>query len=673
MNKKNKQRRSGSPDLHFEVGGEIAGFTAAGIAAFGDLNPEAIVREIMQNSLDAAREAGRDACIRFELKKHALDEVPGIKQYREAFDCAKQAQKRLRNGALADQAKDIVEAIETCLKSESCRTLYILDNGIGLDKARMKGILADGVSVKSENSAGAVGNGHFVVIPASDLRYVLYGGLTQQKQMIAAGHAILASHQSKDGRRVSKSKDGRRVSKSKDGYFVKRLNQDLYDPYTFLQNSEIPEYIMSKLKWIADRWQSGTVVAVPGFNDFRESKSLWDMISKAAACNFFAAFAQKELRVEFIKEEGETQVLDHTTIRATLAEYRDQRRAYSKFLSGSRAAAALDTVEKGDDVSVETEVGNVALKLRKLDDGKTSIELCRNGMWITNKLPGKLREANFASLKPFHCVVLLKAEAEDAGSIHRLVRKAEGPLHNEVSLKKLRTDERKQVYKALEAIASKVHEIIPPTSNEQYKVHHVLSISKHGIAPGGQRSSLVGKFREVPRRRSRAPTEGESQTEEGLDPDEFENQGKGNGTGSRRRRSGRGSFRRTGNALRIRGLSVPTGARSYRFDIRSEERCVGSEIRFVLDEGLDETCDDVGGEEFVRLKTVKVDGEAVSGENLIRDEKNRVLGVRLGALDRDNPLNIEIDYELPESVHVSADSPIVLKTEIIRRAGDSAK
>lgn len=665
MNKKNPKQRSvkrpvsnEKADLRFGPAGEVAGFTVAGLAAFSDLNPAAIVRELMQNSLDAAREAERDvAHIRFEMKRHDLNKVPGIQQYRRTFDRAQKDQKGLRpDGTLSDQAKDIVGAIQTCLDSKSSTTLYILDNGIGLDEARMKGILADGVSIKSEASAGAVGNGHLTVVPASDLRYVLYGGLPKPGQMIAAGHAILASHQSEE-------------PMGKDGYFVKELKQDLFDRYVFPQNNEIPEYIKSKLKWIADRWQSGTVVAVPGFNCFRESDDLWDIISNAAACNFFAAFAQKELRVEFVGEDGETKALDHTTIDTTLAQFRDQKRTRSKFLSGSWAFAAFETIRTGQDVTVETELGNVSLKWRVMEEGKTSIDLCRSGMWITNKLPGKLRESQFSGLQPFHCVVLLKAED---GKIHQSVRKAEGPLHNDVSLKRLQPAERKELTRAMETIASKIREIIPPYESEQFKVHDVLSIKAYGAAPGGRRSSVVGKFREVPRRRSRAMTEGESEVEEGSEPQEFE-RGKGTSTPGRRHRGGRGSFRRAGNALRLRGLAVPTGTRSCRFELTPEEHCPECEIRFALDESLDETCDDTGGEEFVRLKTVTVNGEAVSGSNLTCDEKGNALGVRLGSLDPGKPLNIQIAYELPEGVAASPDGPVVLKTEIIRRAANSAK
>ena len=198
-------KKTQRPNLHFGTG-DLSGFTPAGIAGFSDLNPTAVVRELLQNSLDAAREAGRDiAYIRFEVEEHPMRSIPGIQAYRDAFKCAVKDQQKLLGGKLPDQAIGIVDAIRTCLESEQCTTLFVLDNGIGLDKKRMQGILADGLSVKSEAGTGAVGNGHLVVLPASDLRYVLYGGRTGQGKAIGSGHVVLASFQK---RGVRKSKDG---------------------------------------------------------------------------------------------------------------------------------------------------------------------------------------------------------------------------------------------------------------------------------------------------------------------------------------------------------------------------------------------------------------------------------------------------------------------------------
>ena len=56
-----------SPDLHFGPGNS-SGFTPAGIAAFDNLRPAAVVRELIQNALDAAHIAGvMPARVRFQL------------------------------------------------------------------------------------------------------------------------------------------------------------------------------------------------------------------------------------------------------------------------------------------------------------------------------------------------------------------------------------------------------------------------------------------------------------------------------------------------------------------------------------------------------------------------------------------------------------------------------
>ena len=624
-------KKTRNPDLHFGTG-DLSGFTPAGIAGFSDLNPTAVVRELLQNSLDAAREADKDlAHIRFEVEEHPIDSVPGIQAYRDAFKCTVKDQKKLLGGKLPDQAIGIVDAIRTCLESKQCTTLFVLDNGIGLDKKRMQAILADGLSVKSEKGTGAVGNGHLVVLPASDLRYVLYGGRTKQGEAIGSGHAVLASFQK------------RGVRKSKDGFFAKALRDDFFDPLLFPQNSEIPGYIRSKLKWISDHWApgAGTIVAVPGFNHFRESrKSLWDMVSKAAACSFFAAFAGKNLRVE-VKENGTLLFLDHSNIATTLEHFSDEKR--NKFLSGSRALAAFETTQTGKTATVDTDVGRITMKWREVPNGKTRIDLCRNGMWITDNLP-KLSVHQFSTLKPFHCVVLL--DASD-GEIHRLVRKAEGPLHNHVEARKwLSPDEKKKLNAAMDAVSAQIHQIIPAYEGEQFKVSGILEVESLGIASGGRRSALKGSFAEVRKRRRDTITTASEVAEDG--PEDFGSKSKGTGTGSGSRGSGRGKFRRSGNALRFCALPVPTATRSCHVDIVPDEKATESEVRFVLDESLDESCDDWGKEDFVRLKTVKVDGCPVIGNSLTCNEKGEALGVRLGFLEPGKARRLESIMSFPK-------------------------
>ena len=451
---------------------------------------------------------------------------------------------------------------------------------------------------------------------------------------------------------------------------MKDIRSDLFEPYVFPENGEVPGYIKSKLERIAKTWEpgAGAVVAVPGFNRFREDgNSLWDMVSKAAACNFFAAFAEGELRVEF-REDGDEIVLDKSNIASTLERFSAEKRTRSGFLSGSRALTAFETIKNGEDIPVNTDIGRIPVRWRPLPQGGLSrVELCRNGMWITDDLP-KLQRNRFADFKPFHCVILLDA---NDGEIHRLVRKAEGPLHNHLEARKLFSkDEKTALNKAMEAIFSRIQEVVPTHDTEEFEIEDFLAINSNGISSGGRRPGLAGQFQEVrrPPRFQNIPDQQDAEGGPGSG-DTPEKEGKDGGINKNRR--GRGTFRRSGNAIRFGALPVPTDKRAYRVDLLPSEKTVGSEVRFALDESLDESCDAFGSEAFARLKNVKIDERYVPEKMLTCDEEGQVLGVRLGALDPEKTVRIEFDYELPTDIELSDDMPVVLKTQLIRRAPDS--
>ncbi|MCY4379012.1 MAG: hypothetical protein OXC39_04195 [Candidatus Dadabacteria bacterium] len=652
------RKRSGTPRLNFSPG-DMSGFTSAGLAGFSDLNPTAIVRELLQNSLDAGREADiKPSVVRFEIKQYSVDKIPGIESYKDAFNRAVDSQKKAQNGMLPDQANGVVNAISNCLKKKKCQVLFVLDNGIGLNNKRMTALLSDGFSVKENVGTGAVGNGHLTVLPASDLRYVLYGGLVSG-MMTGSGHAVLASFESQEKKRTSK-----------DGYFTIENREDLYEPFVFPKNEQVPDFISKKLLWIKNEWkrESGTVVIVPGFNNFREdgNSSLWDMISKAAACNFFAAIHQGEIRIELAKDQGEPLALDEKNIYDFLSKFESEKRTSSKFLSGSRAFEAYKTIIDGKEMLLDTGIGKITVKLRTLpENGRSRIDLCRNGMWITSKLP-RLDVNKFSEHAPFHCLVMLKAE--DGDEIHRLVRKSEGPLHNHLDAKKwLDNSEKRDLEQAMSKISDALTDSVPKLDHKTFSIQDILSIDSHGIAQGGRRLASAGafeEFRRVPRRND----EGKDENEDGPGPDK-KGRGKGgkNGNGG----GGRGTFRKSGSGVPFGAIFVPKGQRSYSVDLKPENKVPESEIRFILDENLDNSCDDSRSEGFVSLKNVKLNGKDVSGKRLMRDENDRVLGIRLGALSLGQNLRLDFDFVLPQDIEVSGFSTVALKAELIRRAATS--
>ena len=148
-------------DLHFGPGSN-SGFTPVGIAAFDDLRPAAVVRELIQNALDAAREAKvRPAVVRFRLSRNFLATIPGMRNYASAFEDAVESQQSMMGGELAARAKLVCKRISKALAKEHVDVLSIRDNGIGLDEQRMNALLSDGLSVKGNGAAtGTYGNGH---------------------------------------------------------------------------------------------------------------------------------------------------------------------------------------------------------------------------------------------------------------------------------------------------------------------------------------------------------------------------------------------------------------------------------------------------------------------------------------------------------------------------------
>lgn len=363
---------SDGPDLRFGPSGSTTGFTPAGIAGFSDLKPAAVVRELIQNSLDAAREAQEEtAVVRFRLRRVAVPEIPGIRSYRNALDRAEATQRSLAKGQLAAQAASVVRTMREALDQDSVDVLSVLDNGVGLDEGRMTALLSDGVSAKGSGATGTYGNGHSVAIPASDLRYILYGGLTEDGTRIAAGHAVLATHAGRSARGGLRSGDGFFVRD-----FLNGRNGRFYD---FAGDGEIPELIGDDLEEIRKSGEHGTTVTVPVFNHFRERRSqraLHDIVFEAAASNFFVAIEEGALCIEVEDLRSETgrsrQRLDHRTLRKVLEANKENKRARA-FLSGQRAHEAHQVLRSGVEHEIETAQGKVRIRLLERDAGSTQI------------------------------------------------------------------------------------------------------------------------------------------------------------------------------------------------------------------------------------------------------------------------------------------------------------
>ena len=445
------------------------------------------MRELIQNALDAARNAEiRPAIVRFRLTRVPRDDIPGIKSYKKAFAKAVETQEAMTGGPLTGQAQLTAETIRNALNEDEMDALSVLDNGVGLDKQRMNALLSDGVSVKDGAATGTYGNGHSTAIPASDLRYVLYGGLTKGGDRIGAGHAVLASHY----------KAGEQHQRSGDGFYIRDFRASRGTLYDYATGRQLPELIARDLDLIEAEAPHGTAVIIPAFNHFLEEQDLWPMVSHAASANFFVAVEEGDLVV--LVEDNRRGVderpwtLDRSTLAGVLGSHRDQRRA-AAFLNGRRAYEAHDVYRTGKPHLVETDAGAIEIRLRENPDGIPRVDLCRNGMWITDRVPGISQ--SFADRVPFHAILSLNAR--DGRDLHDFIRIAEGPLHDSIAIKRLPSSQRKACRSALKAVREWILRSTRAVKSDAYLSDDFLTLD-FGDADGSGRGKSGNAFWGLP-------------------------------------------------------------------------------------------------------------------------------------------------------------------------------
>lgn len=635
--------------------GEPSGFTGLTTASFNDVQPARILRELLQNSLDAAVEAGeKTATVRFELSTMREADIPDLAGYEKAFREATKYHRDKDNG-LSDPAEQVVKTIEGAIervKDGNHYLLSVLDNGIGFDQKRMTAVLSDGSGAKAEGAAGSYGVGHFAAVSASDLHYLLYGGVSKEGKRIASGFTILAG------------RSGKEHPVSARGFLVKKLLSGTKNKlFSFLSAEDIP-IIDQALSRVQRDWAHGSVVMIPGFNYFGfENGWLADIVERVAAFNFSAAIHAGDLIVEVDETaaKGDITRVDADTLGAILEAEGGRVRSFRSDTwyrglrpSGQNALSAYRTLLERPSL-IGTMIGQVDIRVvHPAPTGRTRLDLFRNGMWITDDVP-ELNPSTFTEWEPFQAVLMPKQETE----LHRLVRKAEGPMHDQLVLKLLHQGERDQLKTAFRSIATWIKTQVPKRSvAETYTPDDFLVVSSGGNGgPDGVGDfSVWGRPVVVQRARfsQQRPERERSGVETSVDLDEESDKQQSTTETKRQSKQAKGGTRRV-RPLPFRSTGVPTGPGRYSIEIECEEVVPEILLRLRIDENTDAASDRLWPDEELVLRSFRAKGQ--DGSPLPGELQDSNTSIRLRGLSA-NTYTIAIEYSVPKGFEEAVRTPV---------------
>ena len=349
--------------------------------------------------------------------------------------------------------------------------------------------------------------------------------------------------------------------------------------------------------------------------------------------------------------KAETKVLDKSTLAQVLDIHRDKQRA-AAFLNGRRAFEAHQAYRSGERHLIDTEAGQIEIRLLQDPDDITRIHLCRNGMWITDRIP--VIYQRLGDQIPFHAILSLNAR--DGRELHDFIRIAEGPLHDAINIKRLPATKRTACRSALREIAEWIVTNTPAVKSDAYMSDDYLTLDfgdEDGRGRGKSRNVFWGMPVPISRNPARQlhlfPITTEPTGEEPSDPSQ---EGKESSPPNRNRHR-----RRPALPTFFQAASRPAGKNRRHILIECDKSCADAELRLVVDEALDATCERPGQDTYTPavLGNITINGEPASDKDFIRWD-NEIIGVRLG--DLAERASVEVENRLPGSPETSAISRI---------------
>ena len=427
-------------ELYFRAGDE-EGFTAKKLAdkKEGYANP---IRELLQNSLDASKEAKNKICeISIYIEDINKNNIPHIKEYENILNQSIEFHKG--EGSYGHNAQQTVNFIQEALKKDNLKILMFVDNGIGMTPKILNGLISERSVKSDESSGGSFGVGHLSSYFLSSLRYVLYASKyndNSKTKTLFSGSPILAGYEDSEG--IPRGATGRILESKPDN--------ELKPKYTF--PTEFPDFIKPKM----DEVDTGSMVAVLGLNREWNKEANYAIVS-----NFFYAIYKQELIVNIDYGIVENKINEQDIERLLEKNKEGKIASGDKILANQYIYQSWLTVKDKDCKKyIELDNGDkVCTHIRNNIETDSVIALIRNGMLIARHdraLSKHLNNLRNDYFEPFS--IIINIDKQECPELFSLVKGAENPYHNKLERNRLIPKQEKKLKALLQEVSEKIKE-----------------------------------------------------------------------------------------------------------------------------------------------------------------------------------------------------------------------
>ncbi len=428
-------------------GGSEQGFNNGGIATFkgADLYDN-LAREICQNSLDAKRKSQTKVKVEFQIKSFVRQEFDALQDLVNIFKLCDTYWKDKKDARL----DTFLQEADKILLQDKIDCLVISDyNTTGLTGAKLnmqqKSVWralthSDGVTNKSDTSAGSYGIGKNAPFACSSLRTVFYNTYAEDNVKAFQGVSRLVTHINEDG------------DFTQGVGFYQNINGKSREP--LFEEDEC------KFRDEFNRTEYGTDVIIVGLN---KATSWENNIEKAILNNFFVSIYHELLEVKV----GE-RIINKETLLSRIKYYIDINPNDEKLKDTYYFYETLTDETSGHFQAKILEDNDIEIYVRKDDDyNKKIVEMRSIGMVV------RIRSKN--TLTKYAAVLIANGE-----KLNALLKKIEPPKHDKWDPEIIDNDEiaRKQAKNVRSKIITWTNDII----NEYCKTENVEEIDPEGVS-----------------------------------------------------------------------------------------------------------------------------------------------------------------------------------------------